>query len=50
MKDDRTDAEMYVAGLQKLYNGLCSAFPDRYTRTKDIVRKDIEWMNTQLEK
>ena len=51
LADNRGEAEVYMNGLQALYDGLCSEYADEtYALTKEIVRKDVEWMKSELSK
>ena len=49
LSENRASAKAYMEGLQSLYDGLCVEFPDIYGLTKEIIRKDVEWMKTSLD-
>ena len=49
LNEDKAAAELFKDNFQKFYGELCEAFPHDYELSKEVMSRDIEWMNGELE-
>lgn len=48
VSEDRQKAEKLAEELRDDYNYLLAYYPDRYILSYDVMRKDLDWMSSQL--
>ena len=49
LQQERSEAVAHKQSLEELYGRLEAAFPESYALTKQVIRRDLEWMQSRLE-